>query len=142
ARETVPRMDISRATGMGSGDTNKTASRMALSSRASMASVWLFIPSTPASFAASPGTPLSSRTAAVSASALSFDSCSMIELMLPSIQHHPILPGLVRVKNCATREWAQMFCLEYPSRSKPHQFQQCQKCDNDDQTMAGWLEEF
>ena len=34
-----------------------------------------------------------------------------------------------------------MFCLEYPSRSKPHEFQQRQECDNDDKTMAGRLEE-
>ena len=33
-----------------------------------------------------------------------------------------------------------MFCLEYPNRSKPHKFQQRQKCDNDDKTMAGRLE--
>ena len=34
-----------------------------------------------------------------------------------------------------------MFCLEYPGRSKPHEFQQGQKCDDDHKPMAGRLEE-
>src|SRR5262249_22172683 len=102
AFETVPRIAINRATGTGSDDTNKTASRMAFSSLASIVSARLFGISTPISLAESPGIPLPSIK-----DVLSSVSWSTVEFMLPSIQHHPILPGPVRARTYATPELAQ-----------------------------------
>src|SRR5262245_7515926 len=95
-------MVINRATGTGSGDTNKTASRMAFNSLVSTVSARLLGISTPTSLAESSGIPLPSIK-----DALSSVSCSTVEFMLPSIQHHPILPGPVRARTYATPELAQ-----------------------------------